>query len=39
VLDGIAERFYAITAKRQLEFLALTTLLEKSRENTSAGPV
>jgi LysR family transcriptional activator of nhaA len=32
VLDGVAERFYAITAKRQFEFLTLTTLLEKARD-------
>ena len=34
VLDGVAERFYAITAKRQLEFLALTALLDKAAEAT-----
>jgi LysR family transcriptional activator of nhaA len=32
VLDGVAERFYAITAKRQFEFLTLTNLLDTARE-------
>jgi LysR family transcriptional activator of nhaA len=34
VLQGVAERFYAITAKRQFEFLTLTNLIEKAQENT-----
>ena len=38
VLDGIAECFYAITAKRQLKSPALTTLLEKSREESLEEP-
>jgi LysR family transcriptional activator of nhaA len=33
VIEGIAEHFYAITAKRQFEFLTLTTLMEKAQEN------
>lgn len=35
VLDGVAERFYAITAKRHFELVALKTLLEKSQESVA----
>ena len=31
VLEDVVERFYAITAKRHFEMVALTTLLDKSR--------
>ena len=31
VLDGVVERFYAITAKRHFELVALKTLLEQSQ--------
>lgn len=31
VLDGVVERFYAITARRHIEIIALKTLLEKAR--------
>lgn len=31
VLDGVVERFYAITARRHIEVIALKTLLEKAR--------
>ena len=33
VLKNVAERFYAITAKRHFELVALKTLLEKSQES------
>jgi LysR family transcriptional activator of nhaA len=31
VLDAVVERFYAITAKRHFELVALKTLLEQSQ--------
>lgn len=38
VLENVVERFYAITAKRHFEMVALTTLLEQSqRDLSSAG--
>ena len=33
VLENVAERFYAITAKRHFELVVLKTLLEKSQES------
>ena len=36
VLENVAERFYAITAKRHFEVEALKLLLEKSRESVMA---
>ena len=36
VLENVAERFYAITAKRHFELLALKNLLEKSQESVAA---
>ena len=33
VLPNVVERFYAITAKRHFELVALKTLLEKSQES------
>jgi LysR family transcriptional activator of nhaA len=36
VLENVAERFYAITAKRHFELLALKNLLEKSQESVTA---
>lgn len=33
ILEGVVERFYAITAKRHLELVALNTLLEKSQQS------
>jgi len=36
VLENVAERFYAITAKRHFELLALKNLLEKSQESAAA---
>jgi LysR family transcriptional activator of nhaA len=36
VLKNVAERFYAITAKRHFELLALKDLLEKSQESVMA---
>lgn len=32
VLDNVVERFYAITARRHFELVALTTLLESSKQ-------
>lgn len=39
VLEGVAERFYAITAKRHFELVALKTLLEKSLETLETAHV
>jgi LysR family transcriptional activator of nhaA len=36
VLEDVVERFYAITAKRHFELVALTTLLERSQESVKA---
>jgi LysR family transcriptional activator of nhaA len=36
ILENVAERFYAITAKRHFELLALKNLLEKSQESVAA---
>jgi len=36
VLKNVAERFYAITAKRHFELVALKTLLERSQESVMA---
>ncbi len=36
VLNNVAERFYAITAKRHFELVALKTLLERSQESVMA---
>ena len=36
VLKNVKERFYAITAKRHFELVALRTLLEKSQESVMA---
>jgi LysR family transcriptional activator of nhaA len=33
ILEDVVERFYAITAKRHLELVALNTLLEKSQQS------
>lgn len=35
ILEGVAERFYAITAKRHFELVALKTLLDKSQEKVT----
>jgi hypothetical protein len=37
VLDGVVERFYAITAKRHFELVPLKTLLEKSQASFLVG--
>ena len=36
VLKNVTERFFAITAKRHFELVALRTLLEKSQESVMA---
>ncbi len=36
VLDSVVERFYAITAKRHFELVALKTLLQQSQESVQS---